>query len=55
MEARLGTVMQDTLSDFCDRTDILDKTAVLNLVRKQRDPRSWYLFNLALWWNHYMV
>ena len=55
MQGRLGIVMQDTLSDFCDRTDILDKTAVLNLVREQRDPRSWYLFNLALWWNHYMV
>ncbi len=55
MEGRLGIVMQDTLSDFCDRTDILNKTAVLNLVREERDPRSWYLFNLALWWNHYLA
>ena len=55
MQGRLGTVMQETLSEFCDRTDILDRTAALNLVREQRDPRSWYLFNLALWWKHYMA
>ncbi len=55
MQDRLGTLMQETLSEFCDRTDILDKTAVLHLVREQRDPRSWYLFNLALWWKEYLA
>ena len=55
MQDRLGTMMQATLTEFCNRTDILDKNAVLRMVREQRDPRSWYLFNLALWWNHYMV
>jgi len=55
MGGRLGTLMQDTLADFCDQTDILEKTAALDLVRKQRDPRSWYLFNLALWWKEYLV
>ena len=55
MQGRLGTLMQDTLADFCDRTDILDKAAVLDLVRRQRDPRSWYLFNLALWWKAYLA
>ena len=54
-EGRLGTLMQDTLADFCDRTDILDKAAVLDLVCRQRDPRSWYLFNLALWWKAYLA
>lgn len=55
MQGRLGTLMQDTLADFCDRTDILDKAAVLDLVCRQRDPRSWYLFNLALWWKAYLA
>jgi len=55
MRGRLGTLMATTLSDFCDRTDILDKAAVLDLVREQCDPRSWYLFNLALWWKEYMA
>ncbi|MBA2485332.1 MAG: asparagine synthase (glutamine-hydrolyzing) [Nitrospira sp.] len=55
MQDRLGTLMEETLSDFCDRTDFFNKAAVLDLVRKQRDPRSWYLFNLALWWKHYIA
>ena len=55
MQGRLGTLMQDTLADFCDRTDILDKAAVLDLVCRQRDSRSWYLFNLALWWKAYLA
>ena len=55
MQDRLGSLMQATLSEFCDRTDILDKPAVLHLVREQRDPRSWYLFNLALWWKEYLA
>ncbi|MCC2640322.1 MAG: asnB4 [Nitrospira sp.] len=55
MQDRLGALMQETLSEFCDRTDILNKDAVLQLVRERRDPRSWYLFNLALWWKHYIA
>jgi asparagine synthase (glutamine-hydrolysing) len=55
MQGRLGALMEERLSDFCDRTDILDRCAVMHLVREQRDPRSWYLFNLALWWNHYIA
>ncbi len=55
MQDRLGNLMQETLAEFCDRTDLLDKAAVLNLVRDRRDPRSWYLFNLALWWKEYLA
>ena len=55
MQGRLGALMQDTLTEFCDRTDILSKDAVLDLVCRQRDPRSWYLFNLALWWKAYLA
>lgn len=55
MQDRLGNLMQETLTEFCDRTDLLDKAAVLNLLRDRRDPRSWYLFNLALWWKEYLA
>ncbi len=55
MQGRLGTFMQARLSEFCDQTDILDRAAVLQLVQEQRDPRGWYLFNLALWWKHYLA
>lgn len=55
MQGRLGTLMQARLSEFCDQTDILDRTAVLKLVQEQRDPRGWYLFNLALWWKQYLA
>ena len=54
-DSDLATAMQKTLAEFCDRTDILNKDAVMHLVREQRDPRSWYLFNLALWWKHYIA
>ncbi len=55
MRDRLGVAMQETLTEFCDRSGLLDKAAVLQLVREQRDPRSWYLFNLALWWKEYLA
>lgn len=55
MQGRLGTFMQARLSEFCDQTDILNRAAVLQLVQEQRDPRGWYLFNLALWWKHYLA
>ena len=55
MQGRLGTLMQARLSEFCDQTDILDRAAVRELVQEHRDPRGWYLFNLALWWKHYLA
>ena len=54
MADRLGTMMMQELESFCDRTDVLDRTEVRRLVEDQRDPRSWYLFNLALWWKEYL-
>jgi len=55
MQGRLGTLMHARLAEFCDQTDILDRAAVLQLVQEHRDPRGWYLFNLALWWKHYLA
>jgi asparagine synthase (glutamine-hydrolysing) len=55
MQGRLGRHMETTIAELCHRTDILDKSAVLDLVRERRDPRSWYLFNLALWWKEHLA
>lgn len=54
MADRLGPMMVKELEQFCDRTDVLDRTEVMRVVKERRDPRSWYLFNLALWWKEYL-
>ncbi|GMV51235.1 MAG: hypothetical protein AMXMBFR67_27780 [Nitrospira sp.] len=55
MQGRLGSLMQETLTDFCRRTDLLDGAEAMRVLRDQRDPRGWYLFNLALWWRTYLA
>ncbi|MCH8829259.1 MAG: asparagine synthase (glutamine-hydrolyzing) [Planctomycetes bacterium] len=50
----LGKTMQRELDSFCDRTDFLDRTAVENVVAAGGQA-AWYLFNLALWWKHYIA
>ncbi|RIK60221.1 MAG: asparagine synthase (glutamine-hydrolyzing) [Nitrospira sp.] len=55
MQGRLGSLMQETLTEFCGRTDLLDGAEAMRVLRDQRDPRGWYLFNLALWWRTYLA
>ena len=50
----LGNQVRDTLREFCDATDFLDGDEVMRLFDEERDPRLWYLFNFALWWNSYI-
>jgi len=50
----LGKTMQRELDSFCDRTDFLDRSAVQNVVAAGGQT-AWYLFNLALWWKHYIA
>ena len=50
----LGAQVRETLATFCERTDYFDRNAVLQLFDEGRDPRLWYLFNVALWWNSYI-
>ena len=49
---RLGEKAQEELMDFCDRTDFLDKQAVMELINR-KSPKVWYLLNFALWWREY--
>jgi asparagine synthase (glutamine-hydrolysing) len=51
---RFGEFSRREISEFCDKTDFLDKTAALNLVQKKRARHAWLLLNFALWWKEYI-
>jgi asparagine synthase (glutamine-hydrolysing) len=51
---RLGDFARAELSAFCEETDFLDRTAVMQLLERRDGPRAWYLLNLALWWKQYI-
>jgi asparagine synthase (glutamine-hydrolysing) len=51
---RLGDFARAELSAFCEETDFLDRTAVMQLLEQRDGPRAWYLLNLALWWKQYI-
>jgi len=51
---KLGEKTRRELSDFCDKTDFLDKDEVLRYVDHNRGAQAWYLLNFALWWKEYV-
>jgi asparagine synthase (glutamine-hydrolysing) len=53
MADRLAPAMLQALDEFCDHTDVLDGEEARRLITA-RDPRGWYVFNLALWWKEYL-
>ena len=50
----LGEFARRELSDFSDKTDFLDRTAVMNLTRSGRGRDAWFLLNFALWWKEFI-
>ncbi len=52
---RLSQIAQTELTRFCDETDLLDRDAVLQLVRTGQGSKTWYLLNLAMWWRHFIA
>jgi asparagine synthase (glutamine-hydrolysing) len=48
----LGAVMDESLSDFCRDTGILDYTAAQGVISSRQPTFSWPLLNLALWWKY---
>ncbi len=52
---RLGDVARQELDEFTQKTDLLDRGAVLKLVDAKPDAEVWYLLNLALWWKEYVA
>jgi asparagine synthase (glutamine-hydrolysing) len=52
---RLGDVARQELDEFTQKTDLLDRGAVLKLVDAKPGAEVWYLLNLALWWKEYIA
>ena len=52
---KLGAYAEQQISDFCRRTDFLDRSAVDALIRRRRASQVWYLLNFVLWWKHYVA
>jgi asparagine synthase (glutamine-hydrolysing) len=52
---RLGETTRRELSDFCHRTDLLDRSAVMRLLDRGSAPQLWYLLNFALWWKAFLA
>jgi asparagine synthase (glutamine-hydrolysing) len=51
---QFGEFAKRELSDFCDKTDFLDRPAVMSLIRSGRGRDAWFLLNFALWWKEFI-
>ncbi len=51
---RLGQQARQTLNEFCDQTDFLDKAEVMRVLDGGNVHQAWYLLNFALWWKEYI-
>lgn len=51
---RLGDNIRKELEWFCKEADILDHSAVQDVMEKGLGPQVWYLYNLALWWRQFI-
>ena len=50
----LGTYVREQVDSFCTEAEIFDKKAVRRIIDGKEHELSWYLLNLALWWNEYI-
>jgi asparagine synthase (glutamine-hydrolysing) len=51
---QFGEFAKRELSDFCDKTDFLDRSAVMDLIRSGQGRDTWVLLNFALWWKEFI-
>jgi asparagine synthase (glutamine-hydrolysing) len=51
---RFGEFAKRELDEFCEKTDFLDRKAVIELANKGRGWDSWFLLNFALWWKEFI-
>ena len=51
---RSGEFARRELSDFCDQTDFLDRSAVMKLMQSGQGRDVWFLLNFALWWKEFI-
>ncbi len=50
-----GEFARRELADFCDKTDFLDRSAVMRLIQEGRGRNVWFLLNFALWWKQFIA
>jgi asparagine synthase (glutamine-hydrolysing) len=51
---RFGEFAKRELSEFCDKTDFLDRAEVMKIVQEGRGWHAWFLLNFAMWWNEFI-
>ena len=51
---QLGTFMRKELESFLEKTDFVDRDAVMKLMDKRARRESWVLLNFAMWWNNFI-
>jgi asparagine synthase (glutamine-hydrolysing) len=51
---QFGEFARRELSEFCDKTDFLDRPAVMKLIRSGQGAHAWFLLNFALWWKEFI-
>jgi asparagine synthase (glutamine-hydrolysing) len=51
---QFGIFARRELTEFCDKTDFLDRSAVMKLIQSGRGTDTWLLLNFALWWREFI-
>jgi asparagine synthase (glutamine-hydrolysing) len=51
---RFGDFARHEIAEFCDKTDFVDRTAVMNLIQSGRAQHAWLVLNFALWWKEFV-
>jgi asparagine synthase (glutamine-hydrolysing) len=54
-QGRLAALATAELDRFCADTDLIDRAAVDDLMRRGEGSKIWYLLNLAMWWREYIA
>jgi len=49
----LGDRTRQVMDDFCQKTDFLDRDAVMGMIDSHNGTQAWYLLNFALWWGNF--
>ncbi|HET7233532.1 MAG TPA: asparagine synthase (glutamine-hydrolyzing) [Longimicrobium sp.] len=52
---RLGQTARAELDEFCRKSDLLDRDAVMSVLDRGKAQQSWFLLNFALWWKEYVA
>jgi asparagine synthase (glutamine-hydrolysing) len=50
----LGKKTREEIQDFCDQSDLLDRSEAFSLLDLGRRSEAWYLLNFILWWKEFI-